>query len=1473
VTGELSEDDGSLDVAVVGMAGRFPGAESTAQLWANLLAGRCAATDTGAGAADGFVPVAYPMAGSDGFDAAFFGISPREAELMDPQHRVLLECAWAAVESAGLVPSTYPGSVGVYVGGGYNTYLLRNVGTQPGAAELMLDKATLLGNRSDFIAARVAYKLGLRGPAVNVQSACSTSLVAVAEACQALLAYQCDGALAGGVAVDDARSRGYRHHPDGILSPDGRTRTFDAAAGGTTGGDGVGLVVLKRLSDAIADRDHVHAVIRGTAVNNDGSARAGFTAPSAAAQAEVITSALAAAELNPDTIGYVELHGTATPLGDPVEFAALRTAFTGVAPGRCLLGSVKTNVGHLDAAAGVTGLIKAVLAVEHGVVPASLHFERPNPRIPLEGSPFAMATATTPWPPGDGPRRAGVSSFGLGGTNAHVVLEQAPRRPAPPPGGDEQLLVLSGRSADALEAMTQRLHDHLDLHPEVALADVADTLQTGREALPYRRAVMVTGREDAVHALAHPEEGRVLSGDTGSAVRRPVGFVYTGFGAQHPGMARDLYTGEPVFRAALDECAELLGPDLGHDLREVVLADPPANAGQDAFAAMLAPPGPGDDPLDGPLLGYPATFALGWALTRLWQARGVHPTVMIGHSLGETVAACVAGVFRLPDAVRLVAARARLIERCGPGAMLAVGLDEDTATAHLSAEVSLAAVNGPAICVLSGTVEGIGAVRERLASAGVPHRPLTAGFAFHSPMMDPVVERFRELVAAAKPRAPRIPFVSNVTGTWITDAQAADPGYWAGHLRHPVRFADGVATVWSVPRVTLVEVGPAPTLTSGVLQHPAAADTDRVCVPSLPGPLPGRTGRAAMHAAAAQLWLAGAGTPFTRPDGTRRTPLPTYPFERTRFWLEPGESRAAPDAAHRRSAGSSWYWTPSWTRLPAPAPADRAGLADARWVVLADDTGPGHDLAARLRELGAEVHTVVPAGATRAGDDVLDPADAGAAADLVARLRPGGVPDRVLHCWSAGAPGTGGAVEWQRGPDTLLSLARAYDAELMTGTRRWDVVTTGACAVLGDEALVPERAALRGLVRVLGQEYPSLTCAHHDVPAGGTDTAALLDALGAGDGGRTVARRGTHRWAPVLVAGDPAPAADPAVVAGGTYLVTGGLGRIGLVVARALAERAPVRLVLTGRRGAPADPDSPAARALRELEALGGEIETPAVDVTDAAGMRALVRRLGRVDGVVHCAGTTGPDAHRAVGETGPDDVARHLRPKVHGVQVLHEALNGQSLRFALVCSSVASVLGGLGFGAYAAANAALDAFAHAHHDAGRPWTSVNWEAWLFPGTGRTSGTGGTAGEAVQELALTPAEGRAVVDRLLDSAPCPQVAISTGDLNLRERQWAAPAAPTPAPARHRRPALRNPYVVPEGAVEERIAGIWQELLGVSDVGAHDNFFELGGSSLLGLQVVHRLRSELAFPVPLTVVYEGPTVRTLAALVREPEARG
>lgn len=973
------EFEDSLDIAVVGMAGRFPGARSVAEYWSNLKAGVCSVTrfgeeelaargvDAATLADPDFVGAGYVLEDSEKFDAAFFGYSPREAELMDPQHRVLLECAWAALESSGYDAERNDGLVGVYAGAGNNTYLLFNIASQPGAAQLLGDKQTVIGNRPDFLASRVSYKLGLEGPALNIQSACSTSLVAVVEACQALLAYQCDTALAGGVAVDGTRSKGYIYRPDGIFSPDGYCRTFDAAAQGTVGGDGVGMVVLKRLKDAITDHDHIHAVIKGSALNNDGSRRAGFSAPSAATQSAAISTALANADVPADTIGYVELHGTATILGDPIEFSALATAYSGVAPGSCALGSAKTNIGHLDSAAGVAGLIKTVLAVEHGQLPPTLHFEKPNPRIELDGSPFYLNTELLPWPEHEGPRRAGVSSFGLGGTNAHVIVEQAPEpaRGPRPAEGTEQLLVLSAKSPEALEVATDQLHDHLRAHSQLPLADVAFTLQQGRRAFPFRRMLVAGSTTEALSALDARDDGRLLSSTASEAAHRPVAFMFTGFGTQYPGMARQLHAQEPVFRAALDECAELLEPLLGTDIRKLLLTAEESAAespGQPFdFRKLLLQPERSAHPLDQPRLGYPAVFALEYALVKLWAAWGVEPEVMIGHSLGEYVAACVAGVFSLPDALRLVAERARLIEEQGEGAMLAVPLSEEAVDRYTDAEVCLAAVNGPQTCVLSGTVEGVDRVARELLAAGIAARQLTSRFAFHSPMMDPVVAPYADLVRSVRLNAPKVPFVSNLSGTWITDEEATSPAYWARHVRESVRFADGLTTLWSVPDVVIVEIGPAPTLTPGALQHPAASGTDRVVVPSLPGAFLGQSDRAALLRAAGRLWLAGLGRPFPTPQDARRVPLPTYPFERRTYWLEPGTAQPVSGSAQQRRGNlPEWFYTPSWQRLPAAPQPDPAVLAAEQWLVFADEYGVGHHLADRLKGLGATVHTVRP---------------------------------------------------------------------------------------------------------------------------------------------------------------------------------------------------------------------------------------------------------------------------------------------------------------------------------------------------------------------------------------------------------------------------------------------------------------------------------------------------------------------------------
>ncbi|HEX2078088.1 MAG TPA: amino acid adenylation domain-containing protein [Longimicrobium sp.] len=864
------------EIAIIGMAGRFPGAPGVDALWENLRAGvegisrfsdeelRAAGVDDATLADPAYVRAGGWLAGAADFDAAFFGFAPREAEATDPQHRVFLEVAWEALEHAGYGPGTYAGPVGVYAGTGAGGYLLHNL--LPYAAELAsAGFDVMVGNEKDFLPTRVSYKLGLEGPSLLVQTACSTSLVTVHVACRALLGGECDMALAGGVSIASALPRGYTWRDGSIASPDGHCRAFDAAAEGTVPGAGAGVVVLKRLADALADGDTIHAVILGSAINNDGAAKVGYMAPGAQRQAAVIADALSVANVHARSIGYVEAHGTGTTLGDPVEVAALTRAWRGHTEdtGFCALGSLKTNLGHLDAAAGVTGLIKAALAVRDGIIPGTLHFTRPNPKLELDRTPFYVRAETETWA-GPSPRRAGVSSFGIGGTNAHAVLQEPPA-PAPRAGTPrpEQVIVLSARTQTALDAARCGLADFLESHPSTDLADAAFTLQAGRTPFPWRLAVPAASAADAVNGLRAAAGVRAGEG-------RPVAFLFPGQGAQHVRMAAGVYAGEPVFRAALDRCAEILRPVLGFDLLDLLYP-----AGDDGAAA---------ERLGQTAVTQPALFAVEWALAQLWMSWGVRPDAMLGHSVGEFAAACLAGVFSLEDALRLVAARGRLMQSLPAGAMLGVYLPEAELLPRLPADVSLAAVNGPATCAVSGPAEAVRALEEALLQDGVAVRRLHTSHAFHSAMMDPILEPFRALVLRARPRAPELPYVSGLTGTWITAAQATDPDYWARQLREPVRFRDGVHTLLEAERTVLLEVGPGRTLGTLIPREGAHAT-----VASLPHPRDDAADTRALADAVGRLWSAGVPVDWAaygQGRGGRRIPLPTYPFERRRYYLE-----------------------------------------------------------------------------------------------------------------------------------------------------------------------------------------------------------------------------------------------------------------------------------------------------------------------------------------------------------------------------------------------------------------------------------------------------------------------------------------------------------------------------------------------------------------------------------------------------------
>ncbi|HEY0078550.1 MAG TPA: SDR family NAD(P)-dependent oxidoreductase [Pyrinomonadaceae bacterium] len=1525
-----------IEIAVVGMAGRFPGASGVEEFWRNLSGGvesvrfftdeelKAKGVDAALVADPDYVRAEAVLDEVELFDASFFGYTPREAALMDPQHRLFLEHAWEALERAGYCAEKYDGRIGVYAGESVNSYLLSNL--YPNRELLRSAGAfqTIIGNDRDYLATHVSYKLNLKGAALSVQTACSTSLVAVHLACQSLLNQECDMALAGGVSVSVPQGQGALHQEGGIISPDGHCRAFDARARGTVKGSGVGVVVLKRLEDALAEGDPVHAVILGSAINNDGSAKVGYTAPSVNGQAAVIEEALSVAGVEPETISYVEAHGTGTALGDPIEIAALTQAFS-TASGRknfCAVGSVKTNIGHLDAAAGVTGLIKTVLALKHRKLPPSLNFEQPNPNIDFEGSPFYVNTKLSEWNRNGTPRRAGVSSFGIGGTNAHVVLEEAPavnrtveetsRRRSRP----LQLLTLSAKTETALEAAAARLSLHLRQQPAPDLTDVAFTLRQGRRDFDRRLAVVCRDALEAVEALESADARRLHRDTREGGVARPVVFMFTGQGSQYAGMARGLYETEEIFRATVDECSELLRAHLGFDLRDVLF--PPAERAEEASERLKQTE-----------VTQPALFVVEYALARLWTSWGVRPQALIGHSIGEYVAACLAGVFSLEDALRLVAVRGRLMQSAPVGAMLAVPLAEAEVKSMLGDDLSLAAVNALSLVVVSGTVEAVERLERELEGRGLVCRRLHTSHALHSRLMEAVLPQFAESFRDVTLRAPQIPIVSTMTGRWMTGAEATNAEYWTRQVREPVRFADAVGELLREPENLLLEVGPGQTLSSLAKLHREAMP-GRTILSSLPAHGDAQGDVAYLLGTLARMWTAGVEIDWRAFDAgegaRRRVELPTYPFERERFWIDPPASSqtGASEASSltRKGEVADYFYVPSWTRVPAPETDALETLKeDACWLVFNDPGGLGARLMSRLERRGEFVVSVMLGEQfDKLGERtfVLNPHQRGGYEALMKELRAlGKTPARVLHLWgvtpeAAAVPSN---FDWYgeslaRGFYSLLYLAQTFGEHGLSDETQIVVVTNHMQEVTGEEPVRPEKATVLGACKVITQEYPALVCRSIDIhlpPTGSASEELLLENLlgefAAPVSESVVAYRGRRRWTqgfePARLGVALEESSPPRLLRErGVYLLTGNLGDLDLALARYLAGAAHARLVMLTDENFPArdswndwlashDADEETTRRIRELLSLeesGAEVLALQADVSKREEMEralAVVReRFGEVNGVVHTASAT---SGGMVQLKTKEMAERILAPKVQGALVLQSLLEDAPLDFFLVSSTSLALTGVFGQSDYCAANCFLDAFAHAN-TAARPktltasidWHIPQWERWQESLMAAVPELQAQFAETRQLYGVRLEEGVEAFRRILSSLE-PQVVVSTVDFQafIREQQKNAGAnlfdqLETSAPARlaHARDDSDADYVAPADETEKAIAAIWEELFGLQRIGANDNFFELGGNSLLAIQLVSRVRRDFQIELPLTSLFEAPTTAGLAAAVNQ-----
>ncbi|MGD2087791.1 MAG: SDR family oxidoreductase [Candidatus Aminicenantes bacterium] len=1547
----MSEQNGEnsltgLEIAVIGMAGVFPGAKDIQRFWENLKNGiesisfftekelETYGVNPGLPGRENYVKAKAMLEDMEWFDASFFGYTPKDAESLDPQIRIMHECAWHALEDAGYDPYTYEGSIGFYAGAQNNItwevkVLLGGAGSSSNFFEM-----TQLSNK-DHLSTHVSYKLNLTGPSFTLETQCSTSLVALHLACQGLLSGECDMALAGGVNITSLQKSGYMYQEGMILSSDGHIRSFDTKADGSVFGDGAALVVLKPIEEAIAGGDNILALVKSSFINNDGNRKVGYSAPSVEGQAEVIKTALELARVEPESIGYIEAHGTATVLGDQIEFEALKLAFNTVKQHFCKIGTVKTNVGHLDNAAGIVGFIKTVLALKHRLIPPSLHFEASNSEIDFENSPFYVVTTLTPWKNDPYPLRAGVSSFGIGGTNAHVILEEAPlhllqkREEETQTGRQYQLLLLSARTENALDKAAKNLARYLERNPGINLADAAYSLQVGRKHFPYRRMLVGRDKNQVTAALwtngngtttntvssrgpqSSKQERVIFQAFLNKNNSRFVFFMFPGLGSQYVNMGLDLYREEPAFRQEMDRCFTILEPLVKEDLKAILY--PGRNNMEEAKEKIKRSE-----------INQVLLFIFEYALAKLLLKWGITPHAMIGYSFGEYSAACISGVFSLEDAIKLIVYRGQLIQAVPEGAMLSVPAPLEKIKPLLPGDLSIAVDNGPS-CIVSGAKDSVETVEKQLKKMKYLCMRLDTSFAVHSNLMNRIVEKFEERLRQIPLNKPKIPYIANVTGKLITGEEAADPGYWSTHLRETVKFADGIKELVKDPGSLFIEVGPGQDLRALVLRY-MEDSSDQHVINLVRNPLKNISDVYYLLNKIGCLWLYGVKidwSAFYAHQKRLRVSLPKYPFERQCYWLDDASLKNVPPAAKKGAPGklpdiADWFALPQWERstLMAQAPIKEPGQSC--WLVFTNPLDFCSRLVERLRQEGKKLVLVEPGPAFSKQDEnryTINPGQRNDYFRLMEELQKmKKAPVNIIHLWGIGI-GNGNDEEpgkevidkaQNTGLFSLLYLAQAISKKGFQEKSHIYIVTNNLHEVLGDEVVYPEKAPVLGLAKCIRQEMVHLKCRCIDIILPALHSAEeeillnrLWEEFSLSSFDTVIAYRGNYRWVeaykPVPLEAVDEDKSISRLREKGVYLVTGGLGNVGFILVKYLAKIFNARLILTGRTPLPPrstweeylaahdkmDGMSQRISRVLMLEEMGAEVLVFSADVADEQQMQQVIEeaeaRFGSINGVIHAAAIMSAGTFRTVNLLTKKEFQAQFHPKIYGTLVLAKLFRRKPLDFCLLISSPASILGGLAFGAYAAANMFLDAFVYRFNrnqtpNNGTRWVTVNWGDW---DTDEERNKSTNIGSSVDEMLMKPEEGIQTFQRILKNYQASQVVVSAGDIQDRFNKWVKleflqredkPKDKKTALLKPR-PNLMDPYAPPGSTLENQLVEIWIDLFGYETIGVYDNFFELGGDSLKAITAISHIHKLLHIEVSLEVFFVGPTIRELAEFIK------